>query len=158
MGASRRACEAWKLLLEVMGAARARLPALGDELGLSEAQCQVLQLLDPAEPVAMCRVAEALACDPSNVTGIVDRLEARGLVERRADAADRRVKKLVLTAAGRAQRARLVARVAEPPAAFSGLPAEDQEQLLAILRRAAGAPQRPAAAGTGRRRVKSRTR
>ncbi len=36
----------------------------------------------------MRRLAQKLKCEPSNVTGIVDRLEARGLVERRPDPTD----------------------------------------------------------------------
>ena len=78
-----RGCDAWQLLRGILAAERSRLPVIAAGLGLSQAQCQVLQLLDPEAPVAMCRVAEALDCDPSNVTGIVDRLQAQGLVERR---------------------------------------------------------------------------
>jgi len=142
-----RACEAWQLLLELLAAERGRLPEIAALLGLSEAQCQMLRLLDPRAPVAMCRVAEALGCDRSNVTGIVDRLEARGLVERRADPSDRRVKKVALTAAGREQRRRLMERLSEPPAGFGALPATDQERLLAILRRALGLDDRKSPAG-----------
>jgi DNA-binding MarR family transcriptional regulator len=130
------ACEAWKLLLRVVAAERARLPAIAAELGLSEAQCQVLQHLDPAAPVPMCRLAETLDCDRSNVTGIVGRLEARGLVDRRPSASDRRVKNLVLTDAGRRQRQRLLDRLGEPPAGIRALPREEQNLLQAILRRA----------------------
>lgn len=61
------------------------------EHALTGAQARVLGLLS-LEPVAMRKIAEKLRCEPSNVTGIVDRLEARGLVERRPDPADRRVK------------------------------------------------------------------
>ena len=106
------------------------------ELGLPEAQCQVLQLLDPQAPVAMCRIAEALDCDPSNITGIVDRLQARGLVERRSDPRDRRVKKLVLTAHGRDRRKRLLERLDEPPSAIQSLSLAEQQGLCAILKRA----------------------
>jgi DNA-binding MarR family transcriptional regulator len=95
-----------------------------------------LQQLDPQAPVAMCRVAEALDCDPSNVTGIVDRLEARGLVERRSDPRDRRVKQLVVTDRGRELRARLLAELTQPPSAIAALSAADQRTLCAILRRA----------------------
>jgi DNA-binding MarR family transcriptional regulator len=130
------ACEAWKLLLQVLAAERARLPAIAAELGLSEAQCLALEHLDPAVPVPMCRLAETLDCDRSNITGIVGRLEARGLVERRPDAADRRVKNLVLTEAGRRQRRRLLDRLAEPPAGIRALPQEEQKVLQTILRRA----------------------
>jgi DNA-binding MarR family transcriptional regulator len=130
------ACEAWKLLLRVVAAERARLPAIGADLGLSEAQCLVLQHLDPAKPVPMCRLAEALDCDRSNVTGIVRRLEGRGLVERRPDGSDRRVKNLFLTDAGRRQRQRLLDRLDEPPAGIRALPREQQKLLQAILHRA----------------------
>ncbi len=49
----------------------------------------------------MGRMAELLHCDPSNVTGIVDTLEERNLAERKPSEADRRVKVVELTAAGR---------------------------------------------------------
>jgi DNA-binding MarR family transcriptional regulator len=136
MAGKGRACDAWRLLLGILAGERSRLPALAAELGLSQAQCQVLERLDPEVPVAMCRVAEALDCDPSNVTGIVDRLQAQGLVERRADASDRRVKKLVLTPKGLALRARLIERLTEPPHGIRALPVEDQEKLFSILHRA----------------------
>ncbi|MDG4861410.1 MarR family transcriptional regulator [Streptomyces sp. T-3] len=58
---------------------------------LTGAQARMLGLLS-LEPLPMRRIAQKLKCEPSNVTGIVDRLEARGLVERRPDPADRRVK------------------------------------------------------------------
>lgn len=53
------------------------------------------------QPMAMSDLADRLLCDASNVTGIIDRLEARGLVERHPDPDDRRVRRLVLTPAGR---------------------------------------------------------
>ena len=133
---SAAASEVWSLLLQIFGAERRRLPAVAAELGLPEAQCQVLQLLDPQAPVAMCRIAEALDCDPSNITGIVDRLQARGLVERRSDPRDRRVKKLVLTPQGRDQRKRLVERLHEPPSEIQSLSPAEQQGLCTILRRA----------------------
>ncbi|MFI8516854.1 MarR family winged helix-turn-helix transcriptional regulator [Streptomyces sp. NPDC085481] len=58
---------------------------------LTGAQARVLGLL-ALEPTPMRKIAEKLKCEPSNVTGIIDRLESRGLVERRPDPADRRVK------------------------------------------------------------------
>src|SRR5687768_10153973 len=122
-------CAAWVLLLEIVAQERARLPAIAAELGLSEAQCGVLERLRPEAPISMCRLAEALDCDRSNVTGIVDRLEARGLVERRLDSSDRRVKNLVLTAAGRRLRQRLLERLADPPASIRSLPAPDRDAL-----------------------------
>ncbi|MFD9539454.1 MarR family winged helix-turn-helix transcriptional regulator [Streptomyces sp. NPDC060022] len=58
---------------------------------LTGAQARVLGLLS-LQPMPMRRIAQKLKCEPSNITGIVDRLELRGLVERRPDPADRRVK------------------------------------------------------------------
>jgi DNA-binding MarR family transcriptional regulator len=84
----------------------------------------------------MRRLAEGLGCDASNVTGIVDRLEERGLVRRQAAGHDRRVKELTLTAAGIAARAEVIDRLAEPPEAIARLSADDQQALCAILRKA----------------------
>ncbi|MFB7930487.1 MULTISPECIES: MarR family winged helix-turn-helix transcriptional regulator [Streptomyces] len=68
---------------------------------LTGAQARLLSLLC-LEPLPMRRLAQRLKCEPSNVTGIVDRLEARGLVERQPDPADRRVKVAAATGEGRA--------------------------------------------------------
>ncbi|MFI6638774.1 MarR family winged helix-turn-helix transcriptional regulator [Streptomyces sp. NPDC050504] len=51
-------------------------------------------------PAAMRALATTLTCDASNMTGIVDRLEKRGLVRREASPSDRRVKNVVLTDEG----------------------------------------------------------
>ncbi|MFI8421688.1 MarR family winged helix-turn-helix transcriptional regulator [Streptomyces sp. NPDC085479] len=67
---------------------------------LTGAQARVLGLL-ALEPTPMRKIAEKLKCEPSNVTGIIDRLESRGLVERRPDPADRRVKLAAPTDDGR---------------------------------------------------------
>ncbi|MFG2296963.1 MarR family winged helix-turn-helix transcriptional regulator [Streptomyces sp. NPDC048603] len=66
---------------------------------LTGAQAKLLGLLS-LEPLPMRKIAERLKCEPSNVTGIVDRLEGRGLVERRPDPADRRVKMAAPTEEG----------------------------------------------------------
>lgn len=66
---------------------------------LTTVQAKVLAAL--AEPMPMHRIAEKLGSERSNVTGIIDRLEARGLVERHADTRDRRIKNIVATEAGR---------------------------------------------------------
>jgi DNA-binding MarR family transcriptional regulator len=69
-------------------------------LGLTTAQIKVLLGLVPGEATPMRRLAQQLDYDASNLTTLVDRLAARGAVERQADPADRRVKALVLTAGG----------------------------------------------------------
>jgi DNA-binding MarR family transcriptional regulator len=117
-------------------AQRVKAGAALAQLGLGFAQAHALRMLDPDEPIAMSALAERLFCDASNVTGLVDRLEARGLVERRSDANDRRVKALTLTPAGVALRDQVVAVMSEPPDAIAALPATDQRALRDILARA----------------------
>lgn len=73
---------------------------VGEDLGLSVAQLDVLRRLYTQGPTPMSQLAETMNCEPSNLTGLVDKLEARGLVERRADPADRRVRLLALTDEG----------------------------------------------------------
>ena len=83
----------------------------------------------------MGRLAETLSCDASNVTGLVDRLESRGLVRRRPSATDRRVKVLVLTPTGSRLRALLLERLTAPPAALERLSLREQRELMRILTR-----------------------
>jgi DNA-binding MarR family transcriptional regulator len=66
----------------------------------------------------MRALARAWACDASNVTWMVDRLESRGLVERRMLPSDRRVKTVALTPLGASTKAELFTRLNEPPADF----------------------------------------
>ena len=116
-------------------AQRAQLPSLGAEFELSPVQCHVLHLIEPGQPMPMGRLAETLACDASNVTGLVDRLESRHLIERRPSAADRRVKVLALTPTGARLRALLRQRMAAPPDPFGRLSAAEQRALVKILER-----------------------
>ena len=130
-----RECDAWNLLVRLLFAQRAHLPPLAAELQLSPAQCHVLHLIEPDRPIPMGQLAETLACDASNVTGLVDRLESRGLVRRRPSEEDRRVKVLVLTPTGSRLRALLVDRMATPPAALERLSPREQRALVRILTR-----------------------
>jgi DNA-binding MarR family transcriptional regulator len=130
--------EAWATLWEIMLGARAQFVAAMADLELTPVQGIVLRRLDPDRPTPMNELAEALACDASNVTGLVDRLEARGYVVRRAAPADRRVRTLVLTPDGISARRRVIERMSEPPEAITSLSARDQRVLREVLRRAAG--------------------
>jgi DNA-binding MarR family transcriptional regulator len=127
--------ECWPLLVRLFFAQRANLPQLAAELQLSPAQCHVLHLIEPEQPIPMGQLAETLACDASNVTGLVDRLESRGLVSRRPSDGDRRVKVLVLTPTGARLRAVLVDRMTAPPAALERLSLREQRALVRMLTR-----------------------
>ena len=127
------ACDAWQLLIQLFFSQRANLPLVAAELELSPAQCHVLHLIEPGRPIPMGQLAETLACDASNVTGLVDRLESRGLVRRRPSAEDRRVKVLDLTPAGSRLRTLLLDRMTTPPATLRRLSVREQRALVRIL-------------------------
>ncbi|MET7735947.1 MarR family transcriptional regulator [Streptomyces sp. NPDC005402] len=101
---------------------------------LTGAQARLLSLLS-LEPLPMRKLAQKLKCEPSNVTGIVDRLESRGLVERRPDPADRRVKVAAVTEAGLqvARELREGLRFARAP--LAGLSEGERTSLRDLLRR-----------------------
>ena len=130
-----QACEAWELLLKFFFSQRANLPPVAAEFQLSPAQCHLLHLMQPGQSVPMGRLADILACDASNVTGLVDRLESRGIVRRRPSEEDRRVKALELTAVGIRLRDIVLERMTKPPKTLDRLSAEDQRALVKILRR-----------------------
>ena len=133
-----KACEAWELLLKFFFSQRADLPALAAEFELSPAQCHVLHLLEPGHPIPMGHLAETLACDASNVTGLVDRLEAKGLIRRHPSAEDRRLKVLELTPAGIRLRTVVLERMTNPPESLKRLSRGEQESLVKILRELLG--------------------
>ena len=133
--ASRDACSAWKLMVQFYFAQREHLPPVAADLDLSPAQCHVLHRIEPGRPMPMGQLAETLACHASNVTGLVNRLESRGLVRRRPSEADRRVKVLDLTPTGARLRALMLERMTTPPAALRRLSLEEQRALVRILSR-----------------------
>lgn len=88
-------------ILHAAHAAEAEVEARLNAVGLSLAKLMALKALaDAGEPVPLGQLAERLSCVKSNITQLVDRLEADGLVARRSAPADRRTKLAALTAAG----------------------------------------------------------
>jgi DNA-binding MarR family transcriptional regulator len=128
--------EAQKFFFELGMVQRVKVGAELAELGLSFSQAHALRLLDPEEPMPMSALAERLFCDASNVTGIADRLEARGLVRRQSAEGDRRVKALTITPAGMKLREQVMELMNQPPDAIAALTEADQRALRDILARA----------------------
>ena len=121
-----------------MASEKKRFHAVAAEFDLSMPQVSAIRHLEPGVPSPMRGLAERLMCDNSNVTGIVDRLEARGLVERQSAAHDRRVKHLVLTVEGVRLRDAICNRMDTPPEALEQLSPAQQEALRDIFRCACG--------------------
>jgi MarR family transcriptional regulator, organic hydroperoxide resistance regulator len=86
-------------------------------------------------PLTMKQLADAMCCEPSNVTFIIDRLEAQGLLERRLQSQDRRVKYLVLSPSGEEVRARLI-DLLEQGSPLNNLEPDHRELLRHELQRA----------------------
>jgi DNA-binding MarR family transcriptional regulator len=129
--------EAWALMARMLFVeGKPRFPAVAAEFDLSPPQAIVMRLL--GEPRTMSDLATAMACDNSNVTGIVDRLEERALVERRPADYDRRVKLIAPTPVGERIRKLLNRRLAVPPEPLARLSEADQRTLRDLLRKAFG--------------------
>jgi MarR family transcriptional regulator, organic hydroperoxide resistance regulator len=135
-GSASLADQAWALLLQVgFELVSAHFTTTVATLDLAPAQARALHELDLDRPISMRELAERLKSDPSNLTGLIDRLEARGLVERRPDPTARRIKGLALTPAGAQLRERLLARLYSAPPSVAALSEHDQRVLRDVLQR-----------------------
>ena len=95
-------CALTLLLLDAARAVEARAEGALGEIGFSLAQLGALRhLVLAAEPMTLSQLAERHCCGKSNITQLVDRLEADGLVAREADPDDRRTVRATVTPAGR---------------------------------------------------------
>ena len=135
-GTADAARDAQRYFFEIGMQQRRRAGAALAEVDLTFAQAHMLRLLEPGQPLPMSALAERLLCDASNVTGLADRLEARGLVRRESAEGDRRVKALTITTKGTKLRGRVLEIMTEPPAAIAALSQGDKRALRDILARA----------------------
>ncbi|KAF0845359.1 MarR family winged helix-turn-helix transcriptional regulator [Nocardia caishijiensis] len=99
---------------------------------LTASQAKTLTVLRRG-PIAMRALAETLSCDASNITGIINRLEKRGLVRRETSAADRRVTHLVITPEGERVTDTIRAQMRVTRAGLERLDAEQRRELSALL-------------------------
>jgi len=123
------AAQAWKRLFTFFMKTRSQRDRLLAQLALTPNDVRALTELDGSSGRTMRSLAEEWGCDASNATWIVDRLEKRGLVERRAKPGDRRVKLVVLSAAGVKARKQLLDGLFEPPPELLALPRATLEAL-----------------------------
>jgi DNA-binding MarR family transcriptional regulator len=103
-------------------------------IGLSVPQCDVLTTLTEAEGISQQDLAQRLYVTKGNISGLLDRLERAGLVERRSTAADRRQYAIYLTAAGRAAAEQAIAvQHALIAATLGRLPSEKLAEFETLL-------------------------
>lgn len=139
-GAEAAAAAAWRHIFDYIVATAPERVAVLDRLGLTPAESRALTSLDPNAGRSMRSLADAWACDPSNATWLVDRLERQGLARRVAQDGDRRVKAVVLSAKGKRIRAQLLDSQYAPPHDLVALPRRDLE---ALREAASKLPRRP---------------
>lgn len=123
----------WPMVIEFTLSQRAWWVGLCADFDLTAMQGHVLRILDPDKPVPMSFLADVLVCDASNVTGIVDKLESRGLIARQGAEGDRRIKMLAVSEKGRKMREQLSARMMEPPAFVKTMPADIRRRLAEMF-------------------------
>ena len=127
-----------KVMFSFLSAAHAlegRLDAALAEAGLSMPKLTVLtHLVEAGDPVTLSALAEKLSCVRSNITQLVDRLEADGLVRRVADPSDRRSVRAALTPLGEERQAAGARQLAAVQGEFAeSLSASDRAALARLL-------------------------
>lgn len=133
-GKSALAAEVWRALLERSMAQFGRTSSILQPLGLTPGHMKLMLQLDTSEARPMGTLAQSFQCDASTMTWLVDRLEERGLVERRPSATDRRVKAVALTTQGAKVKDQLLERLYQPPEEILALDGAVLEALLDALK------------------------
>jgi len=125
--------EVWGQVLNLAMNQRMRFVQTLTDFGFSFGDFRALLVMEPDVPVPMGSLAQAWNCDASNATWVVDRLEERGLVERRVVPTDRRVKAVVLTELGVKTKGELFAALYAPPKELLALDPDRLEALRGAL-------------------------
>jgi DNA-binding MarR family transcriptional regulator len=137
----------WQHLISLFDSQKAWMLAAFAELDLAPQMAKAINHIPAGGSRTMSELADDLLCDASNCTGIVDRLESRGFVERRPSPTDRRAKCIVLTAAGKRMQKRIEEIMTQIPPAIAALSAADQRMLRDIIERALAVAEEQRAAG-----------
>jgi DNA-binding MarR family transcriptional regulator len=129
-------------LLHAAHTAEAHVEAKLEGLGLSMAKLAALNALaESGESLPLTQLAERLSCVKSNITQLVDRLEADGLVTRQSAPGDRRTRLAVMTPAGRkAWKAGTAAQRQGERELFRGLNARQAKQLAVLMEKVSAKP------------------
>jgi DNA-binding MarR family transcriptional regulator len=107
--APERSVRVWFRLIRLEARMQAAVGERLRRIGVSIPQCDVLTTLSEQEGVSQQQLAKRLYVTKGNISGLLDRLESAGFVERRAKASDRRQYSIYLTAPGRAMAEKAIA-------------------------------------------------
>ena len=125
-------------LLEFMMTAKQHVITIGNEFGLTSIQAMTLLLIDEHHPRPMKSFCSLYHCDASNITGIVDGLEKKGLVSRQNDPKDRRIKVICLETAGKRLQTQIIERLNDVSGfLFEPLSATERQQFQHIIEKIA---------------------
>jgi len=139
----------WRTLIDLFRGQKYWMNQIAEDVGLTQQMVMAINEMPVTGSTTMKELAALLWCDASNATGIIDRLEERGLVERRPSERDRRIKCVALTAAGKRLRRKIDDRMSQSPPAIAALSEADQQTLHEILERALDNAQRQRAQREG---------
>lgn len=124
----------YRQLIALMMRAKRHMFIACESWQLTPVQGMLLVVLEESDSKTMNELSNMMGCDASNITGLIDRLEANGYIERTADAADRRVKKIKLSKKGCDCRCSLLNTLAEAESVdMSRLSKEEIETLKKIF-------------------------
>ncbi|MGX5183106.1 MarR family winged helix-turn-helix transcriptional regulator [Streptomyces avermitilis] len=121
-----------ELLAHSVSTHYADFAAAAADTGLTSSQAKTLTVLRRA-PASMRSLATTLACDASNMTGIIDRLEKRDLVRREVSTTDRRVKNVALTEVGEKAIDTIRERMEQTQTGLDQLSDEERAELFRLL-------------------------
>jgi DNA-binding MarR family transcriptional regulator len=122
-------------VMEFLLRAKHQLMAVGAEFGLTGVQSMTLVLIKPDMPSPMNNLCSIFACDASNMTGIIDGLEQKGLVSRQSSDKDRRIKVVKVEKTGADIRAQIMNRLTGGESVFSPLSQLETDQLITLIRK-----------------------
>ena len=121
-------------LIEFLMAAKQQVVAIGDEFDLTSIQAITLLLIDARNPRPMKSFCTLFHCDASNITGIIDGLESKGLVSRQNDPEDRRIKIICLESAGEKMQQAIIHRLdGMNSPLFAGLTEHEKRQFANLI-------------------------
>ncbi|MBZ9704004.1 MULTISPECIES: MarR family winged helix-turn-helix transcriptional regulator [unclassified Mesorhizobium] len=122
------------LIHDVQRLMRKRFEARASGLGLSSAQWRLMVRVAKEAGVSQARLAELLEIEPISVSRLVDRMEEGGWIERRSDAADRRVRMIFPTPKASAAYAEVKSLAGEVyEESLTGVSPDDRRVLIRAL-------------------------